>query len=135
MKPDENKEIVRRWIAGLDARVLETYDRLLAENAVVHFPNGVEMAREQAIASEEAFYAAFSGVKHTIDDLSASGDRVVLRETVSGTHTGEFAGIAPTQRAIDFTAILIYRISGGQIAEIWAEADLGALMQRLSADE
>ena len=55
---DRNKEIIRYWIEQLDTRNISVYDELLAEGAMVHFPGGVTLDREQAIESEEAWYAA-----------------------------------------------------------------------------
>ena len=39
---------------------------------------------------------AFSDLQITIEDLIAEGDRVVLRDTLSGTHQGELIGIPAT---------------------------------------
>jgi serine phosphatase RsbU (regulator of sigma subunit) len=62
---------------------------------------------------------------------------VVTRFTVSGTHDrGELMGVAPTGREITNRVIVIHRISGGKIAEEWAEGT-GAveLMERLVEQE
>jgi len=40
-----------------------------------------------------AFYGAFPDLSHTVEDSIASGDKVVVRFTLRGTHTGEFMGI------------------------------------------
>ena len=129
---DRNREIIRYWIEQLDARTISVYDELLADGALVHFPGGVTLAREQAIESEEAWYAALPDTRHTIQDLVAEGDKVVLRHTVRGTHQAAFQGIPPSGREITMTAILIYRLAEGKIVEIWAEADLGGFVQQLS---
>jgi hypothetical protein len=51
--------------------------------------------------------------------------------TSRGTHQGEFQGIAPTDRRVEFTGIVIYRIAGQKIAESWGELDFLRLMRRL----
>lgn len=132
---ERNKEIIRRWLRELDARNPDVYDELYAEGAIAHFPGGVHLAREDAIAGEEAWYQAFPTSEHVIDDLVAEGDKVALRETVHVTHLGEFQGVAPTGRSLGFTALLVYRIEAGQIAEVWVEADLTGLAQRLADPE
>jgi steroid delta-isomerase-like uncharacterized protein len=131
---EKNKELVRRWIEQLDARNLSVYDHLLADEAVVHFP-GITMIRDQAVENEEIWYTAFPDTRHTIEDLIAEGDKVVLRHTVQGTHQSEFQGIQPSGRKITVTALLIYKIYDGKIVEIWAEADFAGLMNQLTASD
>jgi SnoaL-like polyketide cyclase len=41
------------------------------------------------------YRAAFPDVRMTVDDMIASGDKVVLRWRSEGTHRGELAGLAP----------------------------------------
>jgi predicted ester cyclase len=69
---------------------------------------------------------------HTqIEDEFADGDRVVIRWRSSGTHLGEFQGIAPTGRKITVTGITISRYADGQIAESWVGFDTQDLMRQL----
>ena len=49
----------------------------------------------------------------------AEGDQVVARVRITGTHTGNFWGVAPTGRHVDLTAIYIVRIANGKIVEHW----------------
>lgn len=55
---------------------------------------------------------------------------MVSRVTTRGTDRGEFQGVAPTDRRVEFTAIVIYRIQDGKIAESWGEIDLLRLMRQ-----
>ena len=55
----------------------------------------------------------------------------VLRATIGAIHTGEFYGVNPTGRRVSFTAIVIYRILGGKIAESWGELDFLGLFRQL----
>ena len=55
----------------------------------------------------------------------AEGDKVVTRYTVSGTHQGEFFGVAPTGERITMSGISIDRFDeGGKMVEEWPEYDL-----------
>lgn len=71
---------------------------------------------------ERQFGAAFPDAHHTIDDLIAEDDRVVLRTTARATHQGEFEGIPRTGRTVEFTGLVVYRIAGDKIAEAWARS-------------
>jgi predicted ester cyclase len=58
------------------------------------------------------------------------GDRVATRWTLRGTHRGEFAGIAPTGKAVSVAGIIIWRVAGGKIREAWGSYDALGLMQQ-----
>jgi predicted ester cyclase len=55
----------------------------------------------------------------------------VTRWTSRGTHEGELMGIAPTGKRIDVTAVGIWRVSEGKIAEAWLVFDALGMMQQL----
>ncbi len=82
---------------------------------------------------ERGFAAAFSNISYNLEDLFAVGDRVVLRVTTRATHTGEFHGVASTDRQVTMTGVVIYRIVDKRIAESWGELDLLGLFRQLRA--
>jgi predicted ester cyclase len=47
------------------------------------------------------------------------GDKVVSRNTVTGTHQGEYRGVPPTGKSVTYNEIFVFRFAGGRIAEIW----------------
>ena len=79
------------------------------------------------------YRAAFPDVRMTVDDVIASGDKVVLRWHSEGTHRGELAGLAPTGVHGSATGISIDRWQDGKIVEAWAEWDNMGLARRLGA--
>jgi hypothetical protein len=62
---------------------------------------------------------AFPDLHIAVEDLIAEGDKVVNRNTVTGTHQGEHMGIPPTGKCIAYNEIFIIRFEGGRIAETW----------------
>lgn len=60
-----------------------------------------------------------------------AGDRMVLRWTVSGTHTGSLRGLPPTGRALRFSGVAIERVAGGRIVEEWVEYNPLVILQQL----
>jgi len=67
----------------------------------------------------------------TVDDMIGEGERVVARIRVSGTQTGEFVGIPPTNKSIEVNAIDIFEFRDGEITQSWEVADRAGMMQRL----
>jgi predicted ester cyclase len=62
---------------------------------------------------------AFPDLQITIEDLVEEGDKVVCRNTVTGTHQGEYMGLSPTGRSVTYREIFIFRFVDGRVAEIW----------------
>ena len=54
-------------------------------------------------------------------------------KTYYGTHQGEFLGVAPTGRKIQFETVDVMRVHNGKITEHWGVANLFSLMQQLGA--
>ena len=107
-------------------------DEVLASNYVAHFPGQPPIHGIDAFTQfTSAFFTAFPDLATTIEDLMAEGDKVAVRQTWRGTHTGNFLGIPPTGKQVTFTSIEVYRVSGGKLAEEWVELDMHGLLQQL----
>jgi predicted ester cyclase len=63
----------------------------------------------------------------------AEGDKVVGRNTVTGTHQGEYMGIPPTGKSVTYNEIFIARFVNGRIAETWGVVDVLSQMRQLGA--
>jgi predicted ester cyclase len=72
-------------------------------------------------------------VTSTIEDLIAEGDKVVARWRSHATHQGDYMGIAPSGKEVEFTGISVYRIEEGKIAESWTVEDQLGLMRQIGA--
>jgi predicted ester cyclase len=76
------------------------------------------------------FRAAFSDFELEVHDMFGVDDKVVTRFTMRGTHEGEFMGIEPTGRRVEFDGIAIDVMRGDKRVEGWAQLDrLGFLTQ------
>ena len=60
-----------------------------------------------------------------------AGDRVVSRWVTRGTNNGIF-GLPADGRAVEFTGIAIWRVSGDRLAECWVERSAFELFKQLS---
>lgn len=62
--------------------------------------------------------------------LVADDEHVCVAYTLTGTHKGDFQGIAATGRSIDVRGVQIGRFADGQIVERWGSTDeVGILKQ------
>jgi predicted ester cyclase len=121
---EENKALVRREQEELWNHTgnLDAADELFV-------PDYVEAARQ--VAAD--FRRGFPDVVSTIEDLIAEGNKVVARWRSRATHWGEYMGVTPTGKNVEFTGISVYRIEGGKIAESWNSEDQFGLMRQLGA--
>ncbi len=129
---ETNKAIVRDYYAELDRGNFEIMDEAFAPDLTFHFPGSPPMDRQATMDFVKGAYSAFPDLQHNIEDLIAEGNRVVLRVTAEATHHGEFLGLPGTGKRITITAIGIFRMTDGKMAEIWEEADLAGLTQQIT---
>ncbi len=129
---ETNKAVVREYITELDRGNFEIMDEVFAPDLTCHFPGSPTMDRQATMDFVKGAYSAFPDLQHTIEDLIAEGNRVVLRVTNRATHKGEFLGLTGTGKQVTITAIAIFRMADGKMAEIWEEADLAGLTQQIT---
>ena len=120
---ENNKGRIRDLLAAVDAGDLEGtltfYSRDYYDHDASEARAGVGAHAAGLRHAFAAFYAAFTGTRHSIEDLVAEGDRVVARISVEARHTGEIMGIPGTGKVIQNESIVIYRFENGHIIERW----------------
>ena len=62
-----------------------------------------------------------------------TGEKVAIRHTYRGTHTGTYMGVPPTGKAVKVSANDLYHLKDGQIVEEWSEFDLLGVLQQIGA--
>jgi steroid delta-isomerase-like uncharacterized protein len=133
---EENKAVARRWFEDLfNAGNLEVADEIIAQDHVNHDPTlpDIPPGPEGQKQIVNLYRGAFTNAHISVEDQLAEGDRVVTRWTGSGTHQGEFMGVAPTGNQVRVTGITINRLSGGKIAESWTNYDALGMMRQIGA--
>jgi steroid delta-isomerase-like uncharacterized protein len=137
MSTEENKAIVVQLYEEIfNNGNVELADKLVGANAVNHDPAAPPSTTSGALGVKAVvtmLRGAFPDDHHTIEDLIAEGDKVVVRLTHCGTHQGTFLGLPPTGKQITNTSIHIFRFADGKIVEAWANRDDLGLMQQLGA--
>jgi predicted ester cyclase len=68
-----------------------------------------------------------------IEELVTRENFVAARCTITGTHQGEFMGIAPTNKRVSCTAMDIHRMEAGKIAETWHAEDFAKMVAQLKS--
>ena len=134
---EANKAVVRRWFdevwnQGRESTIDELFPltgvaRGLGESDTdVHGP-----AEFRTFAS--VMRGSLPDIHIRIDDEIAEGDRVAVRITLEGTHSGGSFGVAPSGQRIRVQGIIILRVVNGQIVEAWNSYDQLGFLRQLGA--
>ena len=133
-----NKSIVARFENAVSSGDWETIssaiDDLVAPDAVIRSPVPTDATGAQKLKEIFAtLHRAYPDLRVTAEDVIAEGDKVVARNTVTGTHRGEYMGIAPTGKPVTYREIFIFRVADGRIAETWGVVDVLSQLRQLGA--
>ncbi|GAA0605539.1 ester cyclase [Streptomyces crystallinus] len=131
-----NAAIVRRFFHEIAVGGnLDAIDEVFAADYVDHdiikdepTVSGAGVIREDVSSWREAFEFTFS-----LDRQICEGDDVVTLWTWTGTHKGDFMGLAPTGKVCTMTGTTIFRCKDGRIQEGWWHEDALGLMKQLGA--
>jgi predicted ester cyclase len=131
-----NKATVRRFHdaanSGDRELISRTIDELVEPDALIRTPLPLEATGAQLLKEVFArLLRAYPDLHITAEDLIEEGDKIVSRNTVTGTHQGEYMGIPPTGKSITYDEIFIARFAGGRIAETWGVVDVLSQMKQL----
>lgn len=130
----QNSTVIQRYFEEVWNRgQLDALDELLTDDYVNHSPSTPNPPRGPAGLKPivAAMRQAFPDLHYKIEDEIVTAEVVTVRTTVTGTHRGDFFGIAPTGRSIRVAQINVERFRRGRIAEHWRLTDELSLLKQL----
>jgi predicted ester cyclase len=122
MSAEQNKALSNRVALAISEGDLGTLDDLMVPELAEEFKRDIAEIRR-----------AFPDYAGTNVDQIAEGEKVANRFVFLGTHLGEFEGVAPTGRRVEFVGQSIDRGVEGKIVESWIEVDRLGVMEQLGA--
>ncbi len=133
-----NTETLERLHSAVNSGDLDiiskAIDELVAPDVLFHAPVPMGATGPEALKRVwEVLLRAFPDIHVAVEETVAEGDKVASRNTVTGTHRGEYQGLAPTGRTVTYSEIFICRFTGGRIAEIRGVVDVLAQLRQLGA--
>jgi steroid delta-isomerase-like uncharacterized protein len=133
-----NKATLQRLHHALNsadlALIYGTIDEIFHPDVRIGTPLPIDARGAEALKQVwTTLLRAYPDLHVTVQDLFGEEDRVVARNTVTGTHLGEYLGLAPTGRSVRYDEMIIVRFTDGRIAETWGVVDLLTQLKQLGA--
>jgi steroid delta-isomerase-like uncharacterized protein len=131
------KDVIRRLYKEFwNERKLEVVDQLLSESHALTSPHisGPTVGPAAYKKQLAMFVAGFPDLRFTVEDTICEKDKIAAFWSFTGTHKGEFFGIAPTNKKVSITGITIHQIAGGKILDSYSIWDAISLFQQLGVE-
>jgi predicted ester cyclase len=116
-----NATLLERYVAAVNGNDAALRRQVFAEPYIQH--GGIKGLRD-----------IFPDLHLTVEDRIFGGDKIVARNTWTGTHRGAFLGIEPTGKQVTINTIDIWRVEGGKLAEHWDVIDIAGLQKQLRGE-
>lgn len=131
-----NKATFRRFHEAANTcdveHLAKTIDEIVAPDAVIRTPLPIDATGAELLKQVWAMlFRVYPDIHVTVEDVIAEGDKVVARNTVTGTHRGEFMGVGPTGKSVTYNEIFIFRFADGRVVETWGVVDVYAQMKQI----
>ena len=134
MSTQENKRVVLRLFnEAMNNRNSSVINEVFDTHSIHHGftypvvgPDGFRELLDQ-------FFNGFPDLKIEVEKAVAEDDFVATRGTWTGTHRGDFMGIASTGKPVKVGYMDMWRMENGKCVENWVQMDIAGLMQQVGA--
>ena len=138
---EENKAMFRRYVEEvLNPGNYDCIEEFVAPE-YVNYSLGLDGKPQVRTRGPEGYRqahldyrAAFPDLHIAIQHIVAEGDLIAVNTVWSGTHMGEYLGIAPTGKRVVWGMMLFRRIANGKMVEGWVTPAIHRQLQALGVD-
>jgi len=133
MAEQDNAQHARQAMAAINSRNLDAYVQLLDESFVME----TELApaplqgRDAVRQMLQSYFIGIPDLHIEIEQLITSGDYVIVRSHLTGTHKGTFAGVPATNNKIDVRSCNVVEIRNGKAVRSTLYSQSAKLFQQL----
>jgi predicted ester cyclase len=134
MSEEQNISIIKRTIDLINERKLSQLAELTHPNFKRHDLAGAlpeVSGTDGPINLIQMVLRAIPDIHYKIEQIVAQNDRVAVQLRGTGTHRGEFLGVASTGKRIEWNGINIYRFEDGKVIETWQLLDVWGLVRQM----
>ena len=128
-------ELVRAFFDAVNADDAGRIDELVARSFLSYDLHGTR-SRTGLKRYHSELRQSFSELRFAVHEnvgVLVEGDLVALRTIITGTHTGDYAGVAPTGTQIQTSASHFFRVRDDQLVEHWQVVDTYRILAAIGA--
>ncbi len=135
MSREQNVAAQEKFGQAANTGNFELFDEVVAPDAVDNDPApGQGRGPEGFKTFFGTMRSAFLDLGIEVKQMVADDENVAIAYTVTGTHEGEFQGMAPTGKRFSVRGCQIGRFENGMLVERWGSSDELGIMQQLGAE-
>lgn len=135
MSKESNIETQKAFGEAINTGNLQRMHELVASNCKDHDPApGQEDGPQGYVTFFTMMRKAFPDFKVEVKHMVADEDNVSFAYTATGTHKGDFMGVAPTGNLVSFRGMQISRFENGKMVERWGSSDELGLLKQLGVE-
>lgn len=132
---EENVQAQDKFTEAINSGNLEDFDTVMSPKVIDHDPAS---SQQQGVEGFKGFFAelrtAFPDLQVNPDHVTATDEDVAIAYTITGTHQGDFMGVAPTGKNIEARGCQVTRFEGGKMVERWGSSDELGILKQLGAN-
>ncbi len=123
-------QLLDRYLAAVNAHDTSMFPEIFTEGYIQHSGRSASGLQAQ-IANYQRIFENWPDFQSRIDDRIFGSDKIVVRSTLSATHTKNVQGFVPTGKRVSWGTIDIWRVENGKLAEHWDLVDIAGLQKQL----
>lgn len=131
-----NQEAQQKFGEAVNTGNLEMIREVVAQDVVDHDPAPMQGPGPQGFIDFFTMMRnAFPDLHIEVEHLVADEDNVSFAYTVTGTHKGDFMGVAPTGTKISARGVQIGRFENAKLKERWGSSDELGILKQIGAKQ
>ena len=132
MTTDETRTFVQRHVENLRSHDAALAARDHADDGILESPStGTHRGRGEIAQNYDRWYRAFPDIESTVDHVIAEDNHAAVFLRFAGTHQGDFLGLPPTGKRIEFQAVFLQQLHYNQIVHERRIYDFSGLLIKL----
>jgi predicted ester cyclase len=126
------RDLGRRWFDEVwNKGRREAIAEMLTPESIIHEGGVDTVGIEGFYPYFDRFRSAFSNIRVDVEDTIAQDDKVCVRWSFTGKHTGDGLGIAASGITLHLTGISILRVANNKLMEGWQNWDMLAMTEQI----
>lgn len=124
-------EAAKKFYEVYNDKKLDLIDSIFTDDYVGHVNAHDIVGAENAKGFIGGFLEGIPNAFYDVKESFVNDNKVTCRWVCTGTQTGNFYGMPPTNKDVNVNGITIFRIADGKIAELWNVWDQFTLVEQL----